>query len=124
MELDVDMWLDADGVFHTAAFADPRSVMSADFARSLERLARRFRGRRRIATLVSDLEEQMYELDPAEVMRLRDQIDNDLFAEQPAPDGLLSAPFDDLDGLRDLLATIPLRWRLDALFAVESALLR
>ncbi|WP_418057695.1 hypothetical protein [Pimelobacter simplex] len=107
------MWIDSDGVSHTVAVPDPGELMDRSFHESLEALF--------LAGEADDLL-QWVECEQEALLEtgLKRTESEGQFVGRPAPKGLLAGTFDDLAGLARVLSRIDLRWRLDALLALED----
>lgn len=109
------MWTDDEGIPHTVALPDPAEVMSDDFRSGLDAL---------VASHLSEVEDI---LEVAEAQIFEGDL-SALFAPgrdtrfngAAPPTGLLEGPLSTINDLQDALARVDLRWRLDAVLAVND----
>lgn len=105
------MWVDSDGVAHTVALPEPAQAMTEHFRRGLDALL--IRERAAVEDALAEVEQQV-------IVALESASSGDWPVEQPAPEGLLAGDVQEVVDLTDGLAEVDLRWRLDAVLAVED----
>jgi hypothetical protein len=111
------VWVDDQGVCHTVALPDPTKLMSLAFRRSLDQLLAR--GQEAVATAIEAEEILFYE----EWERSPSQEFNEAkFVSVAPPVALMIGPVGTITELRGLLCEVNLRWRLDALAALDDYL--
>jgi hypothetical protein len=108
------MWIDENGVAHTAALPDPTEVMSADFRSSLDALAVRHRDA--LCEVVQAAEMQAYESD------WTDLVASELHVGASAPPDLLQGRVTSAGDLALAIDQVVPRWRLDAIMALDDYL--
>jgi hypothetical protein len=107
------VWKTPDGRANTVALADPTSAMTKDFVESIVRLAPEARGE--LAELVDRAQDEFFDvLDDIEFTELTD------LEEDGLPAQYLHGSFDSAEDVALYLNQINVRWRLDALLAVED----
>lgn len=109
------MWRDEQGVFHSVALPEPRSIMAPEFADSLQELISKKRIRRR---LIRQLDRAEIEL-VSEAGPLEDVVVGELRGAMPG-EILLAAAVCSIDDVLREIAQVAFRWRLDALMAVAD----
>jgi hypothetical protein len=111
------VWVDERGVCHTVALPDPTELMSLAFRRSLDQLLAR--EQEAVATAIEAEETFFYE----ERGRAPAQDFNEArFVSVAPPVALMIEPVGTIAELRGLLREVNLRWRLDALAALDDYL--
>lgn len=111
------MWVDDQGVCHTAALPDPTERMSDDFRRSLDQLI--VRAQEDVAEAI-EIEETLFFEERAGLL-VWDSAEAEFEGAAP-PKGLMAEPVGTVADLRQLIREIDSRWRLDALLAVDDYL--
>ena len=109
------MWIDDQGVYHTAAVPDPAELMSEEFRRSLDRLL--MLDPRGVAEAVDIEEMHFYEEGTKLVAQGSGEAD---FVGVAPPTDLMAEVVENVTDLRRLLHAIDDRWRLDALAALDD----
>jgi hypothetical protein len=116
------MWRESDGVIHTVVFeADLETLLGADCARRVAELEASELDA--LVDRVPALEEEVTDLVLAEPWTLDDESQ---YRELSMPEEMLremrweGESF--IDGLREMLQSVPLRWRLDYAGLVLSAM--
>lgn len=114
------MWLDAEGNVHTVANLHPETVFHPDSALLISRL-----DQRRLRRLSGSLEQLRDELDDV-LEELEFSEEENRYVESPLPRTHLLALSESVSG-EDVIAEVlqaldafPVRWRLDALDAVQD----
>lgn len=109
------MWIDEDGVAHTVAIPEPADLMSDDFRRDLDSLVA---GRRsEVEHVLEAAQTGIFEQDLPAVVGLDGDIE---FEGTPAPPELLIGELVTVHDLASALERTDLRWRLDAVLAIED----
>ena len=108
------MWLDERGVIHTCAFADPSMVVKDELLADIHRLARA--DVQAVDDELERLEEEFFESFEIDY----DRNAEDAFVEQWLPMGILAGRASSLVSLRELIAGVDQRWRLDAILVVQD----
>jgi len=108
------MWLDEDNVVHTCAFADPSVVVNGELLADIHRLASA--DAQALDDELDHLEEEFFE----SLTRDYDRQTEDTFVERWLPAGILTERAPSLGALRELLADVEQRWRLDAILVIRD----
>lgn len=111
------MWVDDRGVSHTVALPEPTELMSDIFLHCLNKLVSK--GREHVAEVMFNDQLRFYE---ERAKLLVPDCSEAEFVGLPPPKDLLDTPFKTLADLRRLLDDVDVRWRLDALAAIEDYL--
>lgn len=108
------MWIDAEGVAHTVALPNPTDLMSERFKSSLDKLMAE--DVQAVADLIKAEQDRFFngEVGGTDL----DTEDEDEGAAPPL--GLLDRSVRTTVDLRSTLAALDIRWRLDALLALED----
>ena len=109
------MWIDDDGRCHTVALSDPTILMSDVFRQSLDALLAR--GRQGVEEAIEDEWVRFFE--EGVELSVRGSHESEFVGLVPPAD-LMVEPFGDVADLRQLIAEIDPRWRLDALAALDD----
>lgn len=111
------MWVDSQGVCHTAALPDPAFLMSDRFRRDLDRLIASDLDA--VEELVASEEETFFvQTSPAVAVAGGE---SEFEGAVPPPEILNGAVASTVD-LRDLIQGVSVRWRLDIILALDDYL--
>jgi hypothetical protein len=105
------MWVDSEGIAHTVALPEPEQVMTDDFRIGLDALVARDRAA--VEDVLAQVKQRVFDALPSDAS-------HDWPVEQAAPKGLLDQPVHEVTDLEAVLAAVDVRWRLDAVMAVED----
>ena len=108
------MWIDDQGVFQTVALPDPTELMSDFFRRGLDRLLAQ--ARKEVADAI-EIEELRFHAEGATLIAASDE---ERFAGDTPPKGLMAEPIRTVEDLTECIRDMDDRWRLDALVALTD----
>ena len=106
------VWVDGEGVGHTAALPDPTRVMTADFQATLDALIGR--DREAVRGIVEHAEKRAYEADWS------DLAGSEIHVGAPAPADLLRGHLASPDDVARAIDQVVPRWRLDVILALDD----
>lgn len=110
------MWRGGDGRCHTVAMPDPTLVMTSQFQESLSRLV--ISNPLALAHVIEEEEQRFY--DAAGAGRADAAVEA-AFIGVPPP-AVLSGAFDTIEGLMAIIEHVDVRWRLDAVMALDDTI--
>jgi hypothetical protein len=108
------VWIDEEGVAHTAALPVPTQVMTEDFRTSLDAVASSNLTALRME--VERAEVRAYDTDWSELRG------SEIHVGAPAPSGLLRGHVATPEAVADAIDAVVPRWRLDVIVALDDYL--
>lgn len=109
------MWIDDDGRAHTVALPDPMVLMTEDFHVSMDALTETHY--QQVREVLEQVEAAVFEQD---LSSLASADAGSRYQAASAPPGLLTGSVASPQELRQALDRISLRWRLDAVMALDD----
>lgn len=112
------MWVDSEGVCHSVALPDPTELMSELFVQHLDLLF--LEEGESVLDLLNEQEDALFSDDT--LLQFADLDAEQEFMDEPAPRVLLVASIRTIGDLRECIASVDLRWRLDAVLGLQDYL--